>query len=166
MICPYILYLAIYKYLSIHGIYEYGEREREIFWTVTAGGRCSSGLRTVKNMKNHQCFVLSDGFMLSSTLVCLTRLRLSKKPGDQKAKKSKQVSQKYTASRLHEKGVLIAIEDLQPNQWVTVVLLSSRALQINPRQLQNRRASVDPSSVCIVTPFSTSTNPLFTHLLP
>lgn len=44
--------------------------------------------------------------------------RLSKKPGENKAKKSKQVSQKYTASRLHEKGVLIAIEDLQPNQWV------------------------------------------------
>uniref|UniRef100_A0A8C2D1I6 IQ motif containing GTPase activating protein 1 n=1 Tax=Cyprinus carpio TaxID=7962 RepID=A0A8C2D1I6_CYPCA len=30
-----------------------------------------------------------------------------------KAKKSKQVSQKYTAARLHEKGVLIDIEDLQ-----------------------------------------------------
>lgn len=52
-------------------------------------------------------------------IVCLTflsLLRLSKKPGDNKAKKSKQVSQKYTAARLHEKGVLIAIEDLQPNQ--------------------------------------------------
>ncbi len=34
-------------------------------------------------------------------------------------KKSKQVSQKYTAARLHEKGVLIEIEDLQPNQWVS-----------------------------------------------
>ncbi len=50
------------------------------------------------------------------TLVFLSLLRLSKKPGDHKTKKSKQVSQKYTASRLHEKGVLIAIEDLQPNQ--------------------------------------------------
>lgn len=49
-------------------------------------------------------------------------LRLSKKPGDNKAKKSKQVSQKYTASRLHEKGVLIAIEDLQPNQSVLLQL--------------------------------------------
>uniref|UniRef100_A0A674P519 IQ motif containing GTPase activating protein 1 n=1 Tax=Takifugu rubripes TaxID=31033 RepID=A0A674P519_TAKRU len=38
-----------------------------------------------------------------------------------KAKKSKQVSQKYTASRLHEKGVLIAIEDLQPNQFKNVI---------------------------------------------
>uniref|UniRef100_A0A665WR51 IQ motif containing GTPase activating protein 1 n=1 Tax=Echeneis naucrates TaxID=173247 RepID=A0A665WR51_ECHNA len=47
--------------------------------------------------------------------------KLSKKPGDQKAKKSKQVSQKYTASRLHEKGVLIAIEDLQPNQFKNVI---------------------------------------------
>ncbi|KAL0188622.1 hypothetical protein M9458_015721, partial [Cirrhinus mrigala] len=41
--------------------------------------------------------------------------KVSKKPGDSKAKKSKQVSQKYTAARLHEKGVLIEIEDLQPN---------------------------------------------------
>lgn len=49
-------------------------------------------------------------------------LRLSQKPGSNKAKKSKQVSQKYTASRLHEKGVLIAIEDLQPNQWVLLPL--------------------------------------------
>uniref|UniRef100_A0A4W6C8Q0 IQ motif containing GTPase activating protein 1 n=1 Tax=Lates calcarifer TaxID=8187 RepID=A0A4W6C8Q0_LATCA len=47
--------------------------------------------------------------------------KLSKKPGDNKAKKSKQVSQKYTASRLHEKGVLIAIEDLQPNQFKNVI---------------------------------------------
>uniref|UniRef100_A0A8D3CP95 IQ motif containing GTPase activating protein 1 n=1 Tax=Scophthalmus maximus TaxID=52904 RepID=A0A8D3CP95_SCOMX len=43
------------------------------------------------------------------------------KPGDNKAKKSKQVSQKYTASRLHEKGVLIAIEDLQPNQFKNAI---------------------------------------------
>uniref|UniRef100_A0A8C1K1K1 IQ motif containing GTPase activating protein 1 n=1 Tax=Cyprinus carpio TaxID=7962 RepID=A0A8C1K1K1_CYPCA len=38
-----------------------------------------------------------------------------------KAKKSKQVSQKYTAARLHEKGVLIDIEDLQPNQYKNVI---------------------------------------------
>uniref|UniRef100_A0AAQ5Y298 IQ motif containing GTPase activating protein 1 n=1 Tax=Amphiprion ocellaris TaxID=80972 RepID=A0AAQ5Y298_AMPOC len=36
-------------------------------------------------------------------------------------KKSKQVSQKYTASRLHEKGVLISIEDLQPNQFKNAI---------------------------------------------
>ncbi|XP_029933043.1 ras GTPase-activating-like protein IQGAP1 [Myripristis murdjan] len=47
--------------------------------------------------------------------------KLSKKPGDNKAKKSKQVSQKYTASRLHEKGVLIEIEDLQTNQFKNVI---------------------------------------------
>uniref|UniRef100_A0A8C2H592 IQ motif containing GTPase activating protein 1 n=1 Tax=Cyprinus carpio TaxID=7962 RepID=A0A8C2H592_CYPCA len=46
---------------------------------------------------------------------CMDNLasKVSKKPGDNKAKKSKQVSQKYTAARLHEKGVLIDIEDLQ-----------------------------------------------------
>ncbi|CAB1339109.1 unnamed protein product [Coregonus sp. 'balchen'] len=47
--------------------------------------------------------------------------QLSKKPGDTKAKKSKQVSQKYTAARLHEKGVLIEIEDLQTNQFKNVI---------------------------------------------
>uniref|UniRef100_A0A9J8C5W7 IQ motif containing GTPase activating protein 1 n=1 Tax=Cyprinus carpio carpio TaxID=630221 RepID=A0A9J8C5W7_CYPCA len=51
---------------------------------------------------------------------CFTH-RVSKKPGDNKAKKSKQVSQKYTAARLHEKGVLIDIEDLQPNQYKNVI---------------------------------------------
>uniref|UniRef100_A0A3Q2PPV5 IQ motif containing GTPase activating protein 1 n=1 Tax=Fundulus heteroclitus TaxID=8078 RepID=A0A3Q2PPV5_FUNHE len=38
-----------------------------------------------------------------------------------KAKKSKQVSQKYTAARLHEKGVLISIDDLQPNQYKNAI---------------------------------------------
>uniref|UniRef100_A0A4W4GGQ6 IQ motif containing GTPase activating protein 1 n=1 Tax=Electrophorus electricus TaxID=8005 RepID=A0A4W4GGQ6_ELEEL len=33
----------------------------------------------------------------------------------------KQVSQKYTAARLHEKGVLIEIEDLQTNQFKNVI---------------------------------------------
>ncbi|XP_076853541.1 ras GTPase-activating-like protein IQGAP1 [Brachyhypopomus gauderio] len=47
--------------------------------------------------------------------------KVSKKPGDHKAKKSKQVSQKYTAARLHEKGVLIGIDDLQANQYKNVI---------------------------------------------
>ncbi|XP_035538359.1 ras GTPase-activating-like protein IQGAP1 [Morone saxatilis] len=47
--------------------------------------------------------------------------KFSQKPGNNKTKKSKQVSQKYTAARLHEKGVLIAIEDLQPNQFKNVI---------------------------------------------
>ncbi|CAN9507270.1 unnamed protein product [Ophioblennius macclurei] len=50
-----------------------------------------------------------------------SKAKLSKKPGDSKAKKSKQVSQKYTAARLHEKGVLISIDDLQPNQFKNVI---------------------------------------------
>uniref|UniRef100_A0A8D0A3G0 IQ motif containing GTPase activating protein 1 n=1 Tax=Sander lucioperca TaxID=283035 RepID=A0A8D0A3G0_SANLU len=53
--------------------------------------------------------------------------KLSKKPGDNKTKKSKQVSQKYTAARLHEKGVLIAIEDLQPNQFKNAIFEISPA---------------------------------------
>uniref|UniRef100_A0A6Q2YP45 IQ motif containing GTPase activating protein 1 n=1 Tax=Esox lucius TaxID=8010 RepID=A0A6Q2YP45_ESOLU len=59
---------------------------------------------------------------------CMDNLAKSRTPyrsfflgGDAKAKKSKQVSQKYTAARLHEKGVLIAIEDLQTNQFKNVI---------------------------------------------
>uniref|UniRef100_A0AAY5EVB9 IQ motif containing GTPase activating protein 1 n=1 Tax=Electrophorus electricus TaxID=8005 RepID=A0AAY5EVB9_ELEEL len=37
------------------------------------------------------------------------------------SKGNKQVSQKYTAARLHEKGVLIEIEDLQTNQFKNVI---------------------------------------------
>lgn len=44
--------------------------------------------------------------------------RVSKKPREMKGKKSKKISLKYTAARLHEKGVLLEIEDLQANQWV------------------------------------------------
>uniref|UniRef100_A0A8C7KEU0 IQ motif containing GTPase activating protein 1 n=1 Tax=Oncorhynchus kisutch TaxID=8019 RepID=A0A8C7KEU0_ONCKI len=50
---------------------------------------------------------------------CMDNLASNK--GDTKAKKSKQVSQKYTAARLHEKGVLIEIEDLQTNQFKNVI---------------------------------------------
>ncbi|XP_061671734.1 ras GTPase-activating-like protein IQGAP1 [Syngnathoides biaculeatus] len=55
-----------------------------------------------------------------------TKGKLSK-PGVNKAKKSKQVSQKYTASRLYEKGVLISVEDLQPNQFKNVIFEISPA---------------------------------------
>ncbi|KAF7687951.1 ras GTPase-activating-like protein IQGAP1 [Silurus meridionalis] len=51
----------------------------------------------------------------------LAKGKVSKKPGENKAKKSKQASQKYTAARLHEKGVLIEIEDLQTNQFKNVI---------------------------------------------
>ncbi|XP_038639978.1 ras GTPase-activating-like protein IQGAP1 [Scyliorhinus canicula] len=46
--------------------------------------------------------------------------KVSKKP-DVKGKKSKQVSQRYTAARLHEKGVLLEIEDLSSNQFKNVI---------------------------------------------
>ncbi|KAJ3592857.1 hypothetical protein NHX12_005195, partial [Muraenolepis orangiensis] len=49
-----------------------------------------------------------------------TKGKLSRKSSD-KGKKSKQVSMKYTASRLHEKGVLIEIQDLQTNQFKNVI---------------------------------------------
>uniref|UniRef100_A0A452SCG7 Ras GTPase-activating-like protein IQGAP1 n=1 Tax=Ursus americanus TaxID=9643 RepID=A0A452SCG7_URSAM len=38
-----------------------------------------------------------------------------------KGKKSKKISLKYTAARLHEKGVLLEIEDLQVNQFKNVI---------------------------------------------
>nr|XP_033776081.1 ras GTPase-activating-like protein IQGAP1 [Geotrypetes seraphini] len=56
---------------------------------------------------------------------CLDNLaskgKVSKKPGEMKGKKSKKISLKYTAARLHEKGVLLEIEDLQANQFKNVI---------------------------------------------
>nr|XP_042119950.1 ras GTPase-activating-like protein IQGAP1 [Peromyscus maniculatus bairdii] len=56
---------------------------------------------------------------------CLDNLaskgKVSKKPREIKGKKSKKISLKYTAARLHEKGVLLEIEDLQVNQFKNVI---------------------------------------------
>uniref|UniRef100_A0A452TXZ3 Ras GTPase-activating-like protein IQGAP1 n=1 Tax=Ursus maritimus TaxID=29073 RepID=A0A452TXZ3_URSMA len=56
---------------------------------------------------------------------CLDNLaskgKVSKKPREMKGKKSKKISLKYTAARLHEKGVLLEIEDLQVNQFKNVI---------------------------------------------
>uniref|UniRef100_A0A8C3J7B6 IQ motif containing GTPase activating protein 1 n=1 Tax=Calidris pygmaea TaxID=425635 RepID=A0A8C3J7B6_9CHAR len=56
---------------------------------------------------------------------CLDNLaskgKVSKKPREMKGKNSKKISLKYTAARLHEKGVLLEIEDLQANQFKNVI---------------------------------------------
>ncbi|XP_060611464.2 ras GTPase-activating-like protein IQGAP1 [Anolis sagrei] len=56
---------------------------------------------------------------------CLDNLaskgKVSKKPREMKGKKSKKISLKYTAARLHEKGVLLEIEDLQSSQFKNVI---------------------------------------------
>ncbi|NWH62008.1 IQGA1 protein, partial [Geococcyx californianus] len=56
---------------------------------------------------------------------CLDNLaskgKVSKKPREMKGKNSKKISLKYTAARLHEKGVLLEIEDLQSNQFKNVI---------------------------------------------
>uniref|UniRef100_A0A8C3QU20 IQ motif containing GTPase activating protein 1 n=1 Tax=Cyanoderma ruficeps TaxID=181631 RepID=A0A8C3QU20_9PASS len=56
---------------------------------------------------------------------CLDNLaskgKVSKKPREMKGKNSKKISLKYTAARLHEKGVLLEIEDLQGNQFKNVI---------------------------------------------
>ncbi|NWZ86629.1 IQGA1 protein, partial [Poecile atricapillus] len=56
---------------------------------------------------------------------CLDNLaskgKVSKKPREMKGRTSKKISLKYTAARLHEKGVLLEIEDLQGNQFKNVI---------------------------------------------
>ncbi|NXY56452.1 IQGA1 protein, partial [Callaeas wilsoni] len=56
---------------------------------------------------------------------CLDNLaskgKVSKKPREMKGRNSKKISLKYTAARLHEKGVLLEIEDLQSNQFKNVI---------------------------------------------
>uniref|UniRef100_A0A7M4E846 IQ motif containing GTPase activating protein 1 n=1 Tax=Crocodylus porosus TaxID=8502 RepID=A0A7M4E846_CROPO len=63
---------------------------------------------------------------------CLDNLaskgKVSKKPREMKGKNSKKISLKYTAARLHEKGVLLEIEDLQANQFKNVIF------EINPTE--------------------------------
>ncbi|NWI09458.1 IQGA1 protein, partial [Crypturellus soui] len=63
---------------------------------------------------------------------CLDNLaskgKVSKKPREMKGKNSKKISLKYTAARLHEKGVLLEIEDLQVNQFKNVIF------EINPTE--------------------------------
>ncbi|NWU09327.1 IQGA1 protein, partial [Cephalopterus ornatus] len=63
---------------------------------------------------------------------CLDNLaskgKVSKKPREMKGKNSKKISLKYTAARLHEKGVLLEIEDLQGNQFKNVIF------EINPTE--------------------------------
>ncbi|KAM6125559.1 LOW QUALITY PROTEIN: ras GTPase-activating-like protein IQGAP1 [Phoenicopterus ruber ruber] len=63
---------------------------------------------------------------------CLDNLaskgKVSKKPRELKGKNSKKISLKYTAARLHEKGVLLEIEDLQGNQFKNVIF------EINPTE--------------------------------
>uniref|UniRef100_A0A7M4E8P7 IQ motif containing GTPase activating protein 1 n=1 Tax=Crocodylus porosus TaxID=8502 RepID=A0A7M4E8P7_CROPO len=49
-------------------------------------------------------------------------------PREMKGKNSKKISLKYTAARLHEKGVLLEIEDLQANQFKNVIF------EINPTE--------------------------------
>ncbi|NXY13966.1 IQGA1 protein, partial [Atrichornis clamosus] len=63
---------------------------------------------------------------------CLDNLaskgKVSKKPREMKGRNSKKISLKYTAARLHEKGVLLEIEDLQGNQFKNVIF------EINPTE--------------------------------
>lgn len=53
---------------------------------------------------------------LALPVLSLLSFRVSKKPREMKGKKSKKIFLKYTAARLHEKGVLLEIEDLQVSQ--------------------------------------------------
>lgn len=57
-----------------------------------------------------------SGLLSPHNVVSISLHRVSKKPREMKGKKSKKISLKYTAARLHEKGVLLEIEDLQANQ--------------------------------------------------
>ncbi|NXH14093.1 IQGA1 protein, partial [Bucco capensis] len=56
---------------------------------------------------------------------CLDNLaskgKVSKKPREMKGKTSKNISLKYTAAKLHEKGVLLEVKDLQGNQFKNVI---------------------------------------------
>ncbi|XP_006628835.1 ras GTPase-activating-like protein IQGAP1 [Lepisosteus oculatus] len=75
--------------------------------------------------------------------------KVSKKPGEVKAKKSKQVSQKYTAARLHEKGVLIAIEELQANQFKNVIFEISPSEEVGDFDVKAKFMGVQIETVVL-----------------
>ncbi|NXA08604.1 IQGA1 protein, partial [Sapayoa aenigma] len=71
---------------------------------------------------------------------CLDNLaskgKVSKKPREMKGKNSKRISLKYTAARLHEKGVLLEIEDLQSNQFKNVIFEISPTEEVGDFEVQ------------------------------
>jgi len=51
-------------------------------------------------------------------------IKLDRKEEEKSTKKSKASSLKYTAAKLHEKGVILEIEGLQTNQYVLPLPIS------------------------------------------
>lgn len=70
----------------------------------------------------HGLILLKGNYNLSVCVFCMPLLfalskASGKKAADNKGKKSKQPALTYTAARLHEKGVLLEIEDLPITQY-------------------------------------------------
>lgn len=84
---------------------------------------------------------------------CLDNLaskgKVSKKPGEMKGKKSKKIALKYTAARLHEKGVLLEIEDLTVNQFKNVIFEISPSEEVGDFEVKAKFMGVQVETLML-----------------
>ncbi|XP_060617620.2 ras GTPase-activating-like protein IQGAP2 isoform X1 [Anolis sagrei] len=66
---------------------------------------------------------------------------------EEKANKLKNVSLKYTAARLHEKGVILGIDDLQPNQFKNVMFEISPGEEVGDFDIKAKFLGVEMEKV-------------------
>ncbi|OWK09173.1 hypothetical protein Celaphus_00015232 [Cervus elaphus hippelaphus] len=79
--------------------------------------------RDIRNQRRYRQRRKAELVKLQQTYAALNSKATfyGEQPREMKGKKSKKISLKYTAARLHEKGVLLEIEDLQVNQFKNVI---------------------------------------------
>ncbi|MEE6503311.1 hypothetical protein FKM82_004796 [Ascaphus truei] len=91
----------------------------------------------------------------SYTKTCMDNLaskgKVSKKPGQVKGKKSKKISLKYSAARLHEKGVLLEIEDLQANQFKNVIFEIAPTEEVGDFEVKAKFMGVQMETLCALS---------------
>uniref|UniRef100_A0A3Q3JBN9 IQ motif containing GTPase activating protein 2 n=1 Tax=Monopterus albus TaxID=43700 RepID=A0A3Q3JBN9_MONAL len=74
-------------------------------------------------------------------------IKLDRKGDDKSSKKSKSQSLKYTAARLHEKGVILEIEGLQTNQFKNVMFDISPAEEVGDFEVKAKFMGVEMEKV-------------------
>ncbi|XP_018613911.2 ras GTPase-activating-like protein IQGAP2 isoform X1 [Scleropages formosus] len=74
-------------------------------------------------------------------------IKLDKKGEDRSSRKSKQQSLKYTAARLHEKGVILEIEGLQTNQFKNVMFDISPSEEVGDFEVKAKFMGVEMEKV-------------------
>nr|XP_023652792.1 ras GTPase-activating-like protein IQGAP1 isoform X1 [Paramormyrops kingsleyae] len=74
-------------------------------------------------------------------------IKLERKAEERSSRKSKQQSLKYTAARLHEKGVILEIEGLQTNQFKNVMFDISASEEVGEFEIKAKFMGVEMEKV-------------------